>query len=81
MELFVVSFGDSYDRSVVGVARSLDEARSVARDYLSRVHYMARRDDGRPYEPLAFEYFAVSGFAVGVASSSGDDEVRLVLEG
>ena len=29
MELFVVSFGDSYDRSVVGVARSLDEARSV----------------------------------------------------
>ena len=75
MEVYVVSFGDSYDRSVVGVARSLDEARDLARDYLARVYYAA------PYLPQEFEYFAVSGFAVGVASDSADDEVRLDLEG
>lgn len=35
MELFVVTFGDSYERWVAGVAESLEGARSVARAYLA----------------------------------------------
>lgn len=36
MELLVVSFGDSYERCVVGVARDLDEARVLADAYRAR---------------------------------------------
>ena len=74
MEVYVVSFGDSYDRSVVGVARSLDEARDVARDYLARVYYAA------PYLPQEFEYFSVARYVPGVPVGYADEnEVRLDL--
>lgn len=66
MEVYVVSFGDSYERDVVGVASSLDGARAVARDYLDRVHYAA------PYVPLEFEHFSVSRFVPGVAVGYAD---------
>ena len=39
MELFVVDHGDSYDRSPVGVARSLDEARRLATAYMELPEY------------------------------------------
>jgi len=39
MELLVVSFGDSYDRAVVGVARDLGEARAVAEAYRARFSF------------------------------------------
>lgn len=73
MEVFVVSFGDSYDRFVVGVARSLDEARGLARNYLGSAHYAA------PYTPDDGEHFTVMRLAVGVADDHAKD-VHLNLD-
>ena len=70
MELFVVEFGDSYDRDIVGIAQSMDEARGIAHDYLAHVHYMAR--PGAPYIPSDYEFFSVTTFVPGVATNSMD---------
>lgn len=59
MELLVLDFGDSYDRFVVGVARDLAEARSMARVYVLESCYEQRVMD--------FEYFGVQRQVVGVA--------------
>ena len=60
MELLVVDFGDSYDRSVVGVARDLAEARVMARAYVTSVCWEQRVLDG--------QYFAVQRHVVGQAA-------------
>lgn len=70
MEVFVVDFGCSYERYVVGVARDLAEARSIARAYLV-IH-------GR--EMLGFEYFAVRQHVLGVARDDILDWVELDLD-
>ena len=60
MELLVVDFGDSYNRSVVGVARDLAEARVMARAYVASVLWEQR--------VFAGQYFAVQRHVVGEAS-------------
>lgn len=70
MELFVVEFGDSYERDIVGIAQSMDEARGIAGEYLARVHYMARH--GVSYTPSDYEFFSVTVFEPGVATNSMD---------
>jgi len=57
MELLVVDFGDSYERSVVGVARDLAEARVMARAYVTSVCWEQR--------VLEFQYFAVQRHRLG----------------
>jgi len=57
MELLVVDFGDSYDRSVVGVARDLAEARVMARSYVTSVCW------GQVVQE--FQYFAVQRHRLG----------------
>jgi len=75
MELLVVDFGDSYERSVVGVARDLAEARSMARDYVVSVCWEQRVMD--------FQYFAVQRHVLGEASVAyvADEELDLSVEG
>jgi hypothetical protein len=75
MELLVVDFGDSYDRSVVGVARDLAEARVMARAYVTSVCWEQR--------VLEFQYFAVQRHVVGQASVAyvEDEELDLGEEG
>ena len=70
MEVLVVDFGCSYERSVVGVARDPAEARSIAREWLSR--------RGRP--ALEFEYFAVQRHVFGVPGESILDWADLDLD-
>ena len=60
MELLVVDFGDTYDRSVVGVARDLAEARVMARAYVTSVCWEQR--------VLEFQYFAVQRHVLGALS-------------
>ena len=74
MELLVVDFGDSYDRSVVGVARDLAEARVMARAYVASVLWEQRMFNG--------QYFAVQRHVVGQASVSyvEDEELDLGVE-
>lgn len=72
MELLVLDFGDSYDRFVVGVARDLAEARSMARAYVLESCYEQRVMD--------FEYFGVQRQVVGVPCHvMGDDYAVLDL--
>jgi hypothetical protein len=75
MELLVVDFGDSYDRSVVGVARDLAEARSMARAYVVSVCWGGVVQD--------FQYFAVQRHVLGEASVAyvADEELDLSVEG
>jgi len=75
MELLVVDFGDSYDRSVVGVARDLAEARVMARAYVAGVCWEQR--------VLEFQYFAVQRHVLGEASIAyvQDEELDLDVEG
>ena len=75
MELLVVDFGDSYDRSVVGVARDLAEARVMARAYVTSVCWEQRVLDG--------QYFAVQRHVLGVLSEGYalDEELELGVEG
>ena len=74
MELLVVDFGDSYERSVVGVARDLAEARSMARAYVTSVCWEQRVMD--------FQYFAVQRHVLGEASVVyvQDEELDLSVE-
>jgi hypothetical protein len=74
MELLVVDFGDSYERSVVGVARDLAEARVMARAYVAGVCWEQR--------VLEFQYFAVQRHVLGEASVSyvEDEELDLGVE-
>jgi hypothetical protein len=39
MEFLIVTFGDSYERAVVGMARDLTEARTVAEAYRARFSF------------------------------------------
>lgn len=39
MNILVVTFGDSYERVVVGLARDLNEARTVAEVYRARFSF------------------------------------------
>jgi hypothetical protein len=71
MELLVVDFGDSYDRSVVGVARDLAEARVMARAYVTSVCWEQR--------VMEFQYFAVQRHVVGQASVSYVEDEELDL--
>jgi len=75
MELLVVDFGDSYERSVVGVARDLAEARVMARAYVAAVLWEQRVLEG--------QYFAVQRHALGEASVVyvQDEELDLGVEG
>jgi len=75
MELLVVDFGDSYERSVVGVARDLAEARSMARAYVVSVCW-----GGVVQE---FQYFAVQRHVLGALSEGyvADEELDLSVEG
>jgi len=75
MELLVVDFGDSYDRSVVGVARDLAEARVMARAYVASVCWEQR--------VLECQYFAVQRHVVGEAAVVyvEDEELDLDMEG
>jgi hypothetical protein len=75
MELLVVDFGDSYERSVVGVARNLAEARVMARAYVASVLWEQR--------VMEFQYFAVQRHVVGQASVSyvQDEALDLDVEG
>ena len=59
MEVLVLDFGDSYDRSVVGVARDLTEARVMARAYVQSSVWEQR--------VLDFQYFAVQRHVLGVS--------------
>ena len=68
MELFVVDHGDDYERSTIGVARSLDEARAMARSYLA----------SRSYPPSSFDFFGVIRYEAGVLGDS--DHVELTLD-
>lgn len=70
MEVLVVDFGCSYERYVVGVARDLAEARSMARSYA--VMY------GSPV--LEFQYFAVQRQVLGVSCDGFLDWDRLDLD-
>jgi hypothetical protein len=71
MELLVVDFGDSYDRSVVGVARDLAEARVMARAYVASVCW------GQVVQE--FQYFAVQRHVVGQASVAYVEDEELDL--
>lgn len=75
MELLVVDFGDSYDRSVVGVARDLAEARVMARAYVTSVLWEQR--------VFNCQYFAVQRHVLGEASIVyvADEELDLSVEG
>jgi len=75
MELLVVDFGDSYDRSVVGVARDLAEARVMARAYEVSVCW-----GGVVQE---FQYFAVQRHVLGWLATGyvADEELDLSVEG
>jgi hypothetical protein len=75
MELLVVDFGDSYERSVVGVARDLAEARVMARAYVAAVLWEQRVLEG--------QYFAVQRHVVGQAAVVyvQDEELDLGVEG
>ena len=55
MEVLVVDFGDSYDRSVVGVARDLAEARAYVQSSVWEQRV------------LDFQYFAVQRHVLGVS--------------
>jgi hypothetical protein len=68
MELFVVDHGDDYERYSIGIARSLDEARTMARAYLA----------SRNYPPSSFDFFGVIRFMAGELGS--DDHVELTLD-
>lgn len=61
MDVFVVSYGDSYDRSVVGVALSLDDARALARSY----------------DFAASGWFRVARYTPGVVGDFLEDELDL----
>lgn len=61
MDVFVVSYGDSYDRSVVGVALSLDAARELARSYV----------------PAGSGWFGVARYTPGVVGDFLEDELDL----
>ena len=69
MELFVVYHGDSYDRYTIGVARSLDEARAMARSYLA----------SRNYLPSSLDFFSVTRHEAGVVEDLALG-VELVLD-
>jgi len=71
MELLVVDFGDSYARSVVGVARDLAEARVMARAYVTSVLWEQRVFVG--------QYFAVQRHVLGEASVSYAQDGKLDL--
>ena len=75
MELLVVDFGDSYERSVVGVARDLAEARSMARAYVASACWEQRVMD--------FQYFAVQRHVLGWLATGyvADEELDLSVEG
>lgn len=77
MELFVVEFGDYYERYIVGIARSIEESRAVANDYLGRVHYSAQ--DGAPYTPANDEFFSVTVFQVGIAGNEMDQPYEVLI--
>lgn len=68
MELFVVDYGDSYDRYTIGIARSLDEARVMARSYLASLDY----------PPSSFDFFGVIRYEAGVVGDS--DLMELTLD-
>ena len=68
MELFVVDHGDSYDRYTIGIARSLDEARAMARSYLASLDY----------PPSSFDFFGVIRHEAGVVGDS--DLMELTLD-
>lgn len=68
MELFVVDHGDSYERYTIGVARSLDEARDMARAYLAALRH--------PASPI--DFFGVTRFEAGVAGDFDHEALTLV---
>ena len=71
MELLVVDFGDSYERSMVGVARDLAEARVMARAYVASVCWEQRVMD--------FEYFAVQRHRLGELTTGYVEDEALDL--
>lgn len=74
MDVFVVSYGDSYDRSVVGVALSLDNARALARSYLESSRRVA---DGYRLVASDAEWFCVARYTPGVVGDFLEDELDL----
>lgn len=74
MDVFVVSYGDSYDRSVVGVALSLDDARALARSYLESSRRVA---DGHRLVASDAEWFCVARYTPGVVGDFLEDELDL----
>lgn len=67
MDVFVVSYGDSYDRSVVGVALSLDDARALARTYLESSRLVTFPD----------EWFRVARYTPGVVGDFREEDLDL----
>jgi len=49
MVVYILDYGDDYERTPFGVARNLTEARAMARAYLAAL----------PYPASAFDYFGV----------------------
>jgi hypothetical protein len=74
MDVFVVSYGDSYDRSVVGVALSLDDARALARSYQESERRVA---DGYRLVVSDAEWFRVARYTSGVVNDCLEDELYL----
>jgi hypothetical protein len=74
MELLVVDFGDSYERSVVGVARDLAEARVMARAYVASVCWEQR--------VMEFQFFSWRPCVLGaVMPMVADETLDLDAEG
>ena len=67
MELFVVDHGDSYDRYTIGVARSLNEARTMARAYLASLSH----------PPSSFDFFGVTRFEAGVVGEPDHEALTM----
>jgi len=67
MVVYILDYGDSYDRAPVGVARDLTEARAMARAYLAAL----------PYPTSTFDYFCVVRCVVGEAVMGDREDLPL----
>ena len=59
MEVFILDYGDSYDRGPIGIATDRANARVIAKEYLFT--------HGIGYEP--YTYFAITPYKIGTLSS------------
>lgn len=68
MELFDVSFGDSYERRSIGLALSLESARELARSFIA-----GEEDHDRAAFESGWYWFEVARREVGVVSDAWGD--------